>query len=480
MDEIDDLRRQILGVMNVPDATRRSWSASVERLDREFQQIAHRHDGEPIDLGEYDVRKIVSAFRVSAKISSRREFIQVTRVAGIRLPDGWCVMGSAPHVRVLRTYVESITSPRQMLNALRELLLPYLSFVPSANGEMFQPSADFTRIIRFLYVAISKAERFDSLWFSGFQDHKSILSDNPAERYLQALVAGRTIEIDALFQQLSIPADSWFIRWMLRSLMTTLANQQDEHFKRGLDTALSWMQQQQALSKNVNAQVDAVAIALSRYAMCKHMNEHSALQKLSVRLIGNPWVDANQWAALVRKDGRPDENARKMVDGWLKRTLINDFYSILQQDNATDHNRLKYWLRFKDHIEDMWFALDEPVYDSKRQIYVDFRERAYGRLSILEKGNGASAFVMLIGGYYMVEFSQTNNRCFVYRKAVLESLVGKDFFSRTDASRVSMKQLKDMERSTLRQSHNGDWFRHFDEKFEQIIPRVMACLPLTR
>lgn len=180
---------------------------------------------------------------------------------------------------------------------------------------------------------------------------------------------------------------------------------------------------------------------------------------------------------MVRTNGEPDEKARKMVDGWLKRTLISDFYSILQQDNATDHKRLKYWLRFQKHIDDMWFALDESVYHSKRQAYVEFRERAYGRLSIIEKGNGASAFVMLIGSYYFVEFSQINNSCFVYEKRMLQSMVDMDFFSGKAATRVNMKHLKDTQNCIIRLVHNGDWFRQFDGKFEQIIPRAMAKVP---
>ena len=60
---------------------------------------------------------------------------------------------------------------------------------------------------------------------------------------------------------------------------------------------------------------------------------------------------------MLDQAGKPDDEAREMILGWLRRRLIKDFFELLSEDRAAEPRRLNYWLRFEPAIEDMWFVL---------------------------------------------------------------------------------------------------------------------------
>ena len=154
-----------------------------------------------------------------------------------------------------------------------------------------------------------------------------------------------------------------------------------------------------------------------RYAECREQPEHAGLRDAAIERIGNPWLKKTAWDAHVRrKDGRPHEAAREMVNGWIKRRLIKDFFEILSDDGTADQRRLDYWLGVEPVIEDMWFALGPHARQHREKNFKEFRKRAHGRLLVLESPGKAqnNAFLMRIGGSMIVEFGATGNACFVF------------------------------------------------------------------
>jgi hypothetical protein len=98
-----------------------------------------------------------------------------------------------------------------------------------------------------------------------------------------------------------------------------------------------------------------------RYARIPSKPEHILLRDAAVAHIGNPWLKKSVWDAFVLDErGNPDDAAREMVYGWLKRRLISDFFELMSADGSGDTRRLNYWLRFEPFVEDMWFALVQP------------------------------------------------------------------------------------------------------------------------
>jgi hypothetical protein len=95
-------------------------------------------------------------------------------------------------------------------------------------------------------------------------------------------------------------------------------------------------------------QIKCVASLVSRYAKCSERPEHQGLRDAAVSIVGNPWLRRASWDANVLGDtGQPDDGARELVYGWLKRRLITDFFELLSSDATGDRRRLDYWLRFE-------------------------------------------------------------------------------------------------------------------------------------
>jgi len=70
-----------------------------------------------------------------------------------------------------------------------------------------------------------------------------------------------------------------------------------------------------------------------------------------VGIVGNPWLRRANWDAwVVDARGKPDDQSREMVNGWLKRRLITDFLVLLVVDGTCDGRRVDYWLRFDSAI----------------------------------------------------------------------------------------------------------------------------------
>jgi hypothetical protein len=196
--------------------------------------------------------------------------------------------------------------------------------------------------------------------------------------------------------------------------------------------------------------IRCLAQVLIRYEKCKERPENQLLRELAVNKIGNPWLKRVAWDAYVKVD-----NARKMVDGWLKRRLITDFFALLSEDGAANPRRLDYWLRFQPAIEDMWFVLGVNAQSNRSTDFSLMKKRMEGRLHYLGTGTTAdnNAFVMRIGNFMVVEFGVTGNACYVFNAGDMEI---------NPASKtLRIGQLKGTNYVT-RLLHSGPWEQNFD------------------
>jgi hypothetical protein len=155
-----------------------------------------------------------------------------------------------------------------------------------------------------------------------------------------------------------------------------------------------------------------VAQLLMRYARCSSHPENSALHEIALTLLGNPWVERAAWDAHISEEG-----ARTMVELWLKRRLITDFFHVLARDRSADMERLRYWLRFMPKIEDMWFALGPYALNHPGSVFKEFREIARDRILALENAlsDDENVLIMRIGDFVFVEFASGEGACQVFR-----------------------------------------------------------------
>lgn len=226
----------------------------------------------------------------------------------------------------------------------------------------------------------------------------------------------------------------------------------DEAFKGTLPNLISIGTGRGDMELGESLRLRCVSLLVSRYAKCRERPEHMALRDAAVSIVGNPWLRRANWDAwVVDARGKPDDQSREMVNGWLKRELIKNFFELLSVDGTGDSRRVDYWLRFEPSIDEMWFALGTDAQYRRGEAFTDFKSRAKGRLLDLD-GTTAdnNAFVMRVGRYLLVEFGAKGNAMFVFEwdslgKPLLDTLTsGKaraTIYIRTIRDSVNIERL---------------------------------------
>jgi hypothetical protein len=163
-----------------------------------------------------------------------------------------------------------------------------------------------------------------------------------------------------------------------------------------------------------------------------------------------------------------------MVNGWLKRRLITDFFALLAIDGAGDRRRVDYWLRFEPYISDMWFALGPDSRSGGGRAFTEFREAAKGRLLNLDTSQAENnAFIMRIGEYLAVEFGAKGNAFFLFKWHSLSKTIVTKLTSGLSRVAVSQELLKDKKTMDLRLIHMDTRYEKWEKKFDEaILPRI--------
>jgi hypothetical protein len=155
-----------------------------------------------------------------------------------------------------------------------------------------------------------------------------------------------------------------------------------------------------------------------------------------------------------------------MIEGWIKRRLIKDFFELLAHDGGADLRRLNYWLKWEPMISDMWFVLGTDARSNRSQAFEDLRKRMVGRKRSLYDPNAQNnAFVMRIGPLLVIEFGVTGNACYVFAAA--------DFKGDLDQPWLSIHVLKQRS-GAERFSHSGSWEWKFDDALKRLLQSVPA------
>lgn len=179
---------------------------------------------------------------------------------------------------------------------------------------------------------------------------------------------------------------------------------------------------------------------------------------------------------MVDARGKPDDQSREMVNGWLKRRLITDFFELLSVDGTGDSRRVDYWLQFEPAIEDMWFALGAGAQYRRGEQFNDFRNRAKGRLLTLG-GTTANnnAFVMRFDQYLLVEFGAKGNAMYMFEWSALSQTVIDILNSGQVSAEIYIGLLKDRSRSLECKKHNhiDSATQSWEQKFDNyLLPRI--------
>lgn len=391
------------------------WSAATE-MTKALASVKAQFDTPDVSLNNRSIGKALLTFLNTGDLPN---FIELKYACfGLAQPVGprqWSLIDDAERFPAfLKRVDKEKANPRRFRKCFQGLMHSYFSY-----GIFDDPSevakANWKSLQRYLRGRLSVALSASNMpnWLGTLSDHENLLSPKPCERYAPAMIKGDASELAAAAERVGIASTSWV--WqeaMLAHTQAVVKNSDDAEYRALMMPLIDLLagKGDMTLSETVVAQ--CTALLLIRYTKCKDRTEHAQLRDLAVNHIGNPWLNRAAWDAYVN-----NEDARKMVDGWLKRRLITDFFALLSQDGSADQRRLNYWLEYEPVIEDMWFVLGTHARTNTSSDFKAMRKRMEGRLHYLD-GIGATsennAFIMRIGSYMVIEFGVTGNACYVF------------------------------------------------------------------
>ncbi len=173
--------------------------------------------------------------------------------------------------------------------------------------------------------------------------------------------------------------------------------------------------------------------------------------------------------------GQPDVKSREMVNAWVKRGLIKDFFELLSADGAGNSRRLDYWLSYEPLIEKMWFGLGILAQTNGNNSFSDFKKRALGRLLDLEGTTSENnAFVMQIGQFLLVEFGSKGNAMYIFSwdclsQPLQEALKGGKVWASLHVRAI--RDSENLQRLIHRDSTGKTWEQKFDEFLGPLVGR---------
>lgn len=379
---------------------------------------------------------------------------------GLAVPIGSAgarIIDNAPlFERLLGQVTQQAQRARHFRRAYQGLLAGYLSLdLASLGVESVQ--TNWRRLQKFL------ADKLDAVitgstrpgrtlpsWLTVLDQHRNLLGDDPCARYAQGLMRHDTSELQALSAGLGLVTTSWVWERSLMDYVRLVCAAADPAFLRGLPDLLDLANGHRDLSLPGLLSQEVVAMSVRRYAECTDKPEHTALRDACLSRFGNPWLRRTAWDAQVKS-----EAARTMVESWIKRRLIRDFFELLAEDGAADLRRLNYWLKWEPYIDDMWFILGTDAQANRSAAFLELRKRMAGRdRNLIDSNPRNNAFVMRMGSLIVLEFGVTGNAARLFAAT--------DFQADLDQKWHQLNALKQKEGAT-RLDHRWDWESRFDD-----------------
>ena len=457
--------RSFASGLRAPDAI-----SDPSEMIRAKQQVAREHGGAGIVANTRSIMSAMASFRRSGKVEGFRDLKYVCLGVGIIDQQGWCAIADTKLRNRVAELVEGQSEMRRRIRCYQALLSSYWTFPVNSrvtSAEAIEGWRELRKWLRAERERILESKEAKPPWFAALTRHIVLLSDQPCDKFGAALLRGDSSDLQDAMESLAIPSDSWVLEEAVFAQMKTGCALAEEVFKTTLPNLINIATGRGGVELGESLCLRCVSLLVSKYAKCKERPEHMALRDAAVSIVGNPWLRRASWDAwVVDARGKPDDQGREMINEWLKRRLITDFFELLSVDGTGDSRRVDYWLRFEPFIEDMWFALGSDAQYRRGEQFNDFRNRAKGRLLDLD-GTSAdnNAFVMRIGQYLLVEFGAKGNALYVFEwdalgQPLLDTLTsGK---AKVGVSILRLKSDNNIDRLIHRDSAAQTWEQKFD------------------
>src|SRR5690606_7251057 len=141
-------------------------------------------------------------------------------------------------------------------------------------------------------------------------------------------------------------------------------------------------------------------------------NLQDSIKKIAFTQIGDP-SNVSNWTAFdnaTEMERREISEARNILNEWITQQFINVFFNVC----INDERRKKFWLRFASKISS--FKVYGPLH-TKNILKRDERISEYvdARFETVSSRRDVSAFILYIGDYMLIEFSNEGYACCAYK-----------------------------------------------------------------
>lgn len=321
-------------------------------------------------------------------------------------PQPYRLIDDVERLTLLLKYLDrNIDRIRPYRKCYRGLLSCYFSYDPDGDEATVEGRRNWEMLRDYLFERRDKLpiKGYNPDWVEALIEEPTLLSVTPFWKYSFDKLQGEWSPLEEIQQRLEIGEDSWFMRRLVLNQVKAVTALDDEGFGEYIDHVLLLLSGHQRYAGT------GLSMLLDRYARCAGTDENSALMDFAVNLWGNPWLAANAQYWLC------GDASRELVASWLKRHLLQQFFSLFSDDGAAGPRRLNFWELYCDDMQGMYFALGKDAFAPGNMDLYKFRNDAKGLLVKLSDGaQNLHAFIMQFDRHHVVEFSRNNNVAYFY------------------------------------------------------------------
>ena len=287
-------------------------------------------------------------------------------------------------------------------------------------------------------------------WLITLTDHPEVLSLDPSKRFIRDFLQNSDNSgVSNQLESLSIAPNSWFWHSLINASIKSVKSMTEEDYFKVIPRFLL------LLERNSIYATAILTALLERYAVTsKRPIVHEDLKRISLSQWNSPQFESSAGWRNVNAD------TKKMVIQWFVRADLEAFFRLFSHE--ADVRRFNYWMRFLKQVTLSEIFLNDQTMFYPTAQQAEFKKNNAGRFKRINgKSNAANAFMIKVDGFYIVEFSETNNATYFYRQIPYSSFQEK-------THKVDITSLKSTSRAEFYLSHNGAWENSFDRRLRSL------------
>lgn len=283
-------------------------------------------------------------------------------------------------------------------------------------------------------------------WLITLTDNPELLTTEPSKKLTHQFLKDKDDNrVSNELESLNIASNSWFWDNLVYSAIHSIQSMKEDEFLMMIGRFLRLMEKHPIYTN------DILVALLERYAVSS-LREivHERLKDISLEQWGNPQYDSSAGWQNVK------QNTKRMVIQWFVRADLESFFTVFSR--GADVRRFNYWMRFIKQVTFSEIFLNEQAIYYPTAQQAEFKKNNTGRFKKIDGKSSANAFMIKLGGFYIVEFSEMNNATYFYNQVPYAS----------SKRKIHLRDLKSTYRAEFYLSHNGAWENSFDRKLKAL------------